>query len=57
MLMICVVFFEAEIDCGNMVSAMFDETLKVEATTLPARYEGVGTTHEAVCHLAAVDQE
>ena len=43
------------IDCAKMVSAMFDEALKFEAAIIAARYEAVGTTHEAVCHLASVD--
>ena len=54
----CGLFFETWIDCDNMVSTMFDETLKVEATTVVARYEAVGIAHEGVCHLARVyDQE
>ena len=54
----CGFFFETGIDCGNMASTMFDETLKVDVATVAARYEAVGTAHEAVSHLASVhDQE
>jgi len=35
----CALFFEAKNDySGNMVSGMFDETLKVEVTIVAARY-------------------
>jgi len=41
-----------------MVSTIFDETLKAEAVTIVARYDVVGIVHEAICHLAAInDQE
>lgn len=53
----CGFFFEIEIDCGNMVNTMLDETLKVEVTTIAARHEAVGTIHEGVCHLAVVDDQ
>ena len=56
MFMICVVsFFEIGIDCDNMVNAMFNEALKGEATTVEARNEVVGTSHEVVCDLATID--
>ena len=35
-------FFETRIDCGNMESAMFDEELKVEATTVAASCNNPG---------------
>jgi len=41
-----------------MVSAMFDEEFKVEAANVKTIYAMVGTTHEAICDLAAMnDQE
>lgn len=36
---------------------MFDEALKFEAAIIAARYEAIRTTHEAICHLAAVDDQ
>ena len=36
---------------------MFDETLMVEAVTVAIRYEAVGTPHEVVYCLAAVDDQ
>jgi len=51
----CGFFFETRIDCGNMVSIMFDEALKGDATIVAARYEAVGTAHETICHLATID--
>jgi len=39
----------------NMVNAMFNEALKGEATTVEARNEVVGTSHEVVCDLATID--
>jgi len=53
----CGFFFEIGIDCGNMVCTMFDEALKGEAAILVERYEAIGIAHEAVCHLAAVDDQ
>jgi len=53
----CGFFFETRIDCDNTVNTMFDEELKVEVSTVAARYEAVGTAHEAVCHLAAADDQ
>jgi len=50
-------FFETGIDCGNIVSAMFDEELKVEAAFVAAIYEAVGTAHETVFHLAVADDQ
>ena len=38
-----------------MVSAMFDEVLKVEATFVAARYARVETTHETVHDLEATN--
>ena len=34
---------------------MYDETLKVEVTTVETRYEAVGTAHEAICDLAVFE--
>lgn len=53
----CGFFFETKTDCGNMVSTIFYETLKVEAATIAARYELVGTAQEVVCHLPVVDDQ
>jgi len=53
----CGFLLEIGIDSGNMVSEMFDETLKVEAATLSPRYEVVVSVHEAVCHLETVDDQ
>ena len=54
----CGLFFETRIDCANMISVTFYETLNVEATTIVARYAVIGTAHEEVCHITiVVDQE
>ena len=37
----CRFLFETRIDYGNMVSAMFDEKLKVEVAIVAASYEAV----------------
>jgi len=53
----CGFFFEIGIDCGNMVSVIFDEELKVDVATVAERYETFGTAHEVVCDLVAVDDQ
>ena len=53
----CGFFFETGIDCNNMVSTMFDKKLKVEAETVAARYEAIGTAHEVVCYLVVADDQ
>jgi len=53
----CGFFIETKIDCGNIVNTMFDEELKVDVSTVETRYEAVGTAHEAICHLAVVDDQ
>ena len=53
----CGFFFETWMDCDNMVSAMFDETLKDEVAIVAARYEAVGTAHGIIGDPAVVDDQ
>ena len=51
----CGFIFEIGIDCGNMVSAMFDEEMKAKASIVEESYEVIGTTHEVVHDLAVAN--
>lgn len=53
----CGFVFEIGIDCSYMVSAMFDEELKVEVPTVAARCEAVRIAHETICDAATTDDQ